>query len=769
VTGVTVTAAAVFLWYPMDSASIRDAAPASHQEARHARKQRVLTHGTPSVTRTIADAVVLKDGDLFLVTDPDGRLPRRGDHGLGLYYHDCRYLRVYEFHIGGALPVPLGAGSAAGYRGSVQLTNPELRPAGGADIPRDTVGIEWARALDGESLVLVDDITFRNWGHAPVELAVEFRFAAAFEDVFQIRGLLGEQLGHEEPPEWRDRTLRFLYHGKDGVDRSLGIEIGEGLTAAGATVAAATLRLDPRAEQRLRLRLAIHEGGAEADTAGAARRRVEVDDAPPAPNPGAGTRPTAPWPGGIARVTSDSIALNEMLDRAFADLHLLRSTLRGHAFLAAGIPWFATLFGRDSMVAALQLLAYTPAIAADTLRLLASYQGDRVDDWRDEAPGKILHELRVGEMARAGEIPHSPYYGSVDATPLFLIVLARYVAWTGDLALFDELRDRVRRALEWIDRYGDSDGDGYVEYRSASEHGLINQGWKDSGDAIVDERGAIAQPPIALVEVQAYVYAAKLGIAELCARRGDPETAARLWHEAAELKARFNRDFWVDEMGCYALALEAGKQPLRVVSSNPGHALWCGIADPDKARRVADRLMADDMFNGWGVRTLSGTSAGYTPIGYHLGTVWPHDNGFVAAGFRRYGFDGEARRIADGIASAAMDFEHDRLPELFTGFSKQRYGAPIRYPVACHPQAWAAGTLPFLLDRLLGLEPSALEHRLRIVRPTLPSFVESLELEDLRVGGATAHLRFRRDGPGEGPTTVEVLAIDGELDVRVDA
>jgi len=743
----------------MHAASLHDVPP--EPATRHARKQRVLTHGTPSVTRTIADALVLKDGDLFLVTEPDGRVPSDAEHGLGLYYHDCRYLCTYELLLEDTLPVGLGAGAAAGYRGSIQLTNPELRPPDCADVPRDTLGIEWDRTLDGHGLALHDEIRVRNCGHTPVRLRVELRFAAAFEDVFQIRGLLGEQLGRQEPTEWRDGALRFLYHGKDGLDRRLEVTVPPGLSPAGATTAAGTIRVGPREEHRLSLELAIHEDEGRGRTAPHWRGSAPALSGPE-------TRPADPPRWGLARLTSDSLALNEIFSRSFADLQLLRSTLRNRWFIAAGIPWFATLFGRDSLVAALQLLPYTPAIAADTLRLLASLQGDQVNDWRDEAPGKILHELRVGEMARAGEIPHSPYYGSVDATPLFLIVLARYVAWTGDLGLFDELAEPVRRALDWIDRYGDADGDGYVEYRSASEHGLINQGWKDSGDAIVDEQGRIATPPIAMVEVQAYVYAAKLGLADLYRRRGDEATARRLDQEVADLRARFNRDYWVESIGCYALALEGGKQPLRVVSSNPGHALWCGIADPDKARRVAERLMASDMFSGWGVRTLSEQAAAYNPIGYHLGTVWPHDNAFVAAGFKRYGFDAEDRRITDGIASAAMEFEHDRLPELFTGFSRQRYGAPVPYPVACHPQAWAAGALPFLVSRLLGLDPAALDRRLRIVRPTLPSFVAWIELQGVRVGGATAHIRFRSDGAAGTPATVEVLAVEGELDVRVE-
>ncbi len=729
---------------------------------RQARKRRVLTHGLPSVTRTIADAVVLKDGDLFLITEPDGRVPCGGEHGFGLYYHDCRFLRAYEFRINGVLPVTLGTAADAGYRATVQLTNPELHPQHGESLPRDTLGIEWARALDGQALMLTDTITIRNWGHTPVELALKFQFGAGFEDVFQVRGLLGGCLGDKEPPAWADGVLRFVYRGKDGLARGLSLIVPPELTPSGETTATANIRLDPRRQRQLELRLLVRESAREADVRPGPQASHQSGVGPP-------TRPVDRWLGGIATVTSDSVLLNETLGRSFADLQLLRSTLRDRSFIAAGIPWFATLFGRDSLIASLQLLPYTPAIAADTLRLLASSQADRRDPWRDEEPGKILHELRVGEMARSGEIPHSPYYGSVDATPLFLIALARYVAWTGDLALFDELHDHVRRALEWIDRYGDQDGDGYVEYQGGSEHSLINQGWKDSGNAIVDEHGQLATPPIALVEVQAYVYAAKLGVAELYAKRGDAATAERLRREADALRKRFNRDFWIESMGYYAMALEAAKQPLRVISSNPGHALWCGIADPDKAARVVERLMAEDMYSGWGIRTLSAQSPGYTPIGYHLGTVWPHDNALIAAGLKRYGFSAQARRIFEGLAEAALNFEHDRLPELFTGFARQPYGAPIRYPVACHPQAWAAGSLPYLLAQLLGLHPEALDHRLRIVEPVLPSFADSLELRGVRVGEATLHLRFERDGSHENaPTTVRIMKVRGALDVDID-
>ncbi len=390
-----------------------------------------------------------------------------------------------------------------------------------------------------------------------------------------------------------------------------------------------------------------------------------------------------------------------------------------------------------------------------------------MNDWRDEEPGKILHELRVGELAKLNEIPHTPYYGTVDATPLFLILIGRHATWTGDLSLFKELRDNVERALTWIDQYGDADGDGYVEYKSDSGRNLVNQGWKDSGDAIVNEDGSLARPPIALVEVQGYVYLAKTLIADLYQRAGETDRAQQLHRQADELRTRFNRDFWLEDKGCYALALQAKQERVTVIASNPGHALWTGIADADKARRTVQRLMADDMFSGWGIRTLSSQEQRYNPISYHLGTVWPHDNALIAAGFRRYGHDQAARRVFTGLIEAALKFKHYRLPELFAGFSNTEYSVPVYYPVACHPQAWAAGSAPHMLETFLGLTPEGFDHRLRIARPLLPDYVDRVEVRDLKVGAATVSLRFERTS--DDATAVNVLEKQGELDVIVEA
>ena len=472
------------------------------------------------------------------------------------------------------------------------------------------------------------------------------------------------------------------------------------------------------------------------------------------------------WMTRETEVWSDSLLLNRVMRRSLLDLHMLKTTIAGDEFYAAGVPWFSTLFGRDCIITSLQTMAYGLETAADTLRLLARYQGTEVSDWRDEEPGKILHELRVGELARMNKIPHTPYYGTIDATPLFVMLMSSYANWTGDITLFRELRPNIERALEWIDRYGDVAGDGYVSYLSNTKKGLINQGWKDSGDALVTANGRFAHPPIALVEVQGYVYMAKMSIADLYARIGEEGRAAQLRQEAGDLRIRFNRDFWLEDEGCFALALEADGHPCRVISSNPGQALWTGIADDDKAGRVVERMMKPDLFSGWGIRTLSYKERRYNPMGYHLGTVWPHDNSLIAAGFRRYGYDHEAGRLFIGLLEAAMEFEDYRLPELFTGFAREEFSTPVRYPVACHPQAWAAGSVPFLVESSLGLVAEGFDNRLRIVRPHLPEFLKELEIHHLRVGQGAVDLRFSRKD--DGTLDVHILKVNGTLTVEVE-
>jgi len=731
------------------------------EHEKHERKQRVLTKGAPSMVRSIADAVVVKDEEVFLLTQPDSQVPLESNHGFGLYYHDCRFLKGYELRLGGAEPDVLVSDAARGFMAAFELTNPDIRMEDGHLIPKEHIGIRWERMIDGARRTLNEVITFQNVELQQVEVPVSLTFQAEFEDIFAVRGMLPERPGKLRQPSWKGNALSFIYEGKDDLYRSLVIYFSPTPQKTEGTTAHFRINLGPRESRQLLISLVISESPDLNEVQPKARAQPDHNS-----TKASLSRSVEEWLGLHTKVHSDSLLLNKTLERSLRDLRILRTHIAGQEFIAAGVPWFVTLFGRDSLIAALQTLAFQPGIAEQTLRVLAGYQGQQVNDWKDEEPGKILHELRIGEMARLGEVPYTPYYGTVDATPLFLILIGRHAAWTGDLTVFKELRSHIERALDWMSHYGDQNGDGYIEYKSSSEKGLINQGWKDSGDAIVNDDGRLATPPISLVEVQGYVYLAKIGLADLYQRVGEPDRADQLRREAEDLRTRFNRDFWLEDKGFYALALQADNKPVAVISSNPGQALWSGIADPDKAQRTMERLMAEDMFSGWGIRTLSDKERRYNPIGYHLGTVWPHDNAIIAAGFRRYGFNEAAQRIFTTIVEAAMYFNNYRLPELFAGFPRTDYSVPVRYPVACHPQAWAAGSVPYLIETSLGLIPEAFDRRLRIVRPILPDFLDRMDLYGLKVGDAQVDLGFERSSKGN--ISVQVLKIEGPLNVIVE-
>jgi glycogen debranching enzyme len=712
--------------------------------------------------RTLADAVVVKDGDVFFLCPPGGAIPLTDDHGFGLYHHDCRYLDGYDLRLSGLSPTSLAAGAAIGFEATLQLTNPEFELPGGRVVPRETLGIRWTRLADGFDLALHDTITVQNYGPERVECSLSLLFRSRFQDVFQVRGMVEPSPGAPRPTAWRDGVLAFAYEGGDGTWRGLGVHLSPEPSVARPFGGAWAISLASHESAAFRVSMVIAEERSEDEAMRRILRR---------PDPGRvgtlGHRSAARWTSGQARFRSDSPTLDGVVRRSLDDLRMLRSGPPGQAYYSAGIPWYATLFGRDSAITAIQTLGFDPGIAAETLRLLAAQQGRVVDPFREEEPGKILHEVRVGEFARLGLVPHARYFGTVDATPLFLVLLGHHAAWTGDLSLFRELRPAVDLALRWMDTYADRSGSGWLEYGGGAGQRLTNEGWKDSGDAIVTAEGGLATPPIALVEVQAYAWQARTMMAALFRRDGDAARAEALEREAAELRDRFERAFWMEGAGCYALALEAGGTPCRVVSSNPGHALWTGIASREHAGAVAARLMAPDMFSGWGIRTLSALERRYNPISYHLGTVWPHDNAMIAAGFRRYGLDGPAVRILASLVEAANGFPHQRLPELFAGFERGDFSAPVSYPVACHPQAWAAGSVPYLVQVLLGLEPEGFERRLRVVRPALPAFVHEVELRDVPVAGARVDLRFRRRGTATA-VRAEVISVRGDLEVVLE-
>lgn len=454
------------------------------------------------------------------------------------------------------------------------------------------------------------------------------------------------------------------------------------------------------------------------------------------------------WP----KLWTDSYVLQRAYEQSvhdFAALQIKGEDISETEFaIAAGIPWFMALFGRDSLIAAYQALAFYPEAAKGVLQALGRLQGTRVDRLRGEEPGKILHEHRYGVLAGAQkDIPAFPYYGSIDSTPLFLMLLAETYRVTGDLALVVSLRQNALRALEWMDQYGDRDGDGYLEYLREADVGLENQGWKDSFDSVRFSDGTLADPPTALCEVQGYAYAARMGMAGVFEALGEPARAAAERQKAAGLKERFNRDFWLPDRGYYAEALDKAKRPVDSVTSNPGHLLWTGLADDEKAKLVAKRLLSPELFSGWGVRTMAATEGGYNPISYHNGSVWPHDNSLIVAGLARYVFIEEAAKITDGMLAVLGHYPDHRLPELFAGYGLEEAPFPVEYPTASRPQAWASGSVFLLLAAMLGLEIDPWARRI----PTgsfLPSDTGRLQVEGLWVGQQRVSIELRRTESG---------------------
>ena len=744
------------LCWPLSTPLIGPFTVRAEEQADSRPRDETLTKGRPTDVESLAQAIVMKKDNLFFVARPDGNVPMTANHGLGLYYHDCRYLDGYELAMAGQAPASLSASAVQGSVGIFTLTNPKMALRDGTMLEKEELGITWHRLLDSDRPALLDELRFQNFTQRSVQFSISLTFRSAFEDLYIVRGLTTQRYGHVREPQWHDGVLAMLYEGKDGINRSLLIHTDPSANEHDVTTAIFHISLGSRQHHTIRLSLLLEES-----------KGPQTGVQHPSHLPGfkqhefAIEEQARKWMDDITHVWGNGSALDQLMDRSFRSLRVLRAHLGKDAYFAAGVPWFVTLFGRDSLITALQMLAYHPHIAEQTLRLLAQYQGTREDDERDEQPGKILHELRMGELANLKVIPQTPFYGTIDATPLFLILVARHATWTGSLHLFHDLRPHIDLALQWLDRQRG----GYLSYENHARKKMVNKGWKDSGNAIVNEDGTLAEAPIALVEVQGYVYAAWLGIADMFERVGEQTKADRLKQDAKQLRERFNRDFWMEAKGCYALALQKDGRPAAVVSSNPGQALWTGIADEKKAHRTIDRLMAPDMYSGWGVRTLSAEERAYNPIAYHLGTVWPHDNSILAAGFRRYGRDEEALRIFHGLFDAAFHFHAHQLPEVFCGFSRQEYEIPVNYPVACHPQAWAAGALPFLVTTLLGLEPDAFGKRLRIAHPVLPQGLDRLDVKGLRVGKASVDLAFQRGRTG---VDAGVIKVDGELEVQVD-
>ncbi|MPZ48357.1 MAG: amylo-alpha-1,6-glucosidase [Dehalococcoidia bacterium] len=671
----------------------------------------------------ISDTLITREQGQFLLTDATGDIPRANKRGLGLYSHDTRHLSSFEFLLDGAPPLMLLSTADSGFTQEQVLGNYRSVQEEGRVIGRCTIEITRQRVLNRG---LEESLQITNYNTFPVSIRPSYFFDADFADIFEVRGHQRKQAGNLSPAEVTERSICYRYWGADGVWRRTLIAFDQPPDEIDATRAVYELSLGPRETKDIHFRILLDEP--EESEPGSALRRLHGE--------------YSKWHAGFARIRTDNEVFNEVVSRSISDLRVLWTNLNGLPYIAAGTPWYATLFGRDSIITALQTLPFSPEIARDTLVLLAKSQGQTIDAFRCEEPGKILHEMREDELSVIGELPYERYYGSADSTPLFLLLAAEYFHWTADRDLIEILMPAISAGLRWLHTHGDPDGDGFLEYATDALGGLRNQGWKDSIEGVMHSDGSLCEGPISLVEVQGYVYAAYLRLAPLFEALGDEAKAGELRRSAATLRRRFNRAFWLPDLKRLAMALDGKKRPSEVMSSNAGQALWSGILRPDRAPFVRDALFQNDMFSGWGIRTLSSDAISYYPLGYHVGTVWPHDNGIIALGLKRYGFDNEVNEIATALFDAAREFPSYRLPELFGGQPRSEYQPPVPYPVACRPQAWTAGAQLHLLQAMLGLYPDAANKRLYVIRPRLPYWLKSVHIGGLQVGTEKVDLRF---------------------------
>ncbi len=695
----------------------------------------------------------LKRGDMFGLFDHFGDIHDGPGSPDGLYYRDTRVLSSYRLRLDDRTPIFLSSTiSDDNQILSVDLTNPDILGDDGALLlERDTLHIMRIRFLSDEGFF--EQLRIENFDSRPREITLSLSFGADFADLFEVRGHRVERRGRAESRLLARDRVELRYRARDGMRQSVLIAFAPEPSRLTVGEARWQLTLRPKTWTRLQLWLGVTTDG---ETPRRPRRGFETSlDAARRQHGEESARATA--------IASSHEIFNEILCRAIADLYTLTTVTEYGPYPYAGIPWFSTVFGRDGLITALQMLWVDPEIARGVLRLLAAYQARQEDPGRDAEPGKILHEMRFGELARLGEIPFGRYYGSVDATPLFVLLAGRYYRRTADLDTIRTLWPHLEAALGWILR-GLEAGGGFLRYHTGGDGRLVNQGWKDSHDSVFHRDGRLAEGPIALCEVQGYVYAALLEARELARRLGFADQAAFWEGEAERLRARFEETFWCEEIGCYGLALDGADELCRVRTSNAGQLLFTGIVSEERARRLAALLASEDFFSGWGVRTVAAGEARYNPMSYHNGSIWPHDNALIALGLVRYGHREAALRVFSALADAATHMDLRRLPELYCGFRRQRGTGPTLYPVACSPQAWASGAVLMLLEALFGLEIDA-ERRLVVLRhPRLPEFLEEVALTRLRVRDGEVDLLLRRYGRD---VAVNVLRRQGRIEVEV--
>jgi glycogen debranching enzyme len=693
-------------------------------------------------------ARVLKYGNCFAVFNRYGDIEPLGLGEHGIFFQSSRHLSEFVLSLWEARPLLLSSTvKSDNFVFLADLENVDVAENGNIVVPRGTLHVVRSRFLWHD--VAHEELRIINYGLMPLRVPIRIAFAADFADIFEVRGMRRERRGCRLDDRITTNSILMTYEGLDRELRRTSIESDPEPLKITPTDFEFEAGLAPGKSATFHLAVDCNPASHHRSV-GYARAMSSAETELKAAS------------STLCQISSTNDRFTCWARRSLADVEMMTMGNPETNYPYAGVPWFSTVFGRDGIITALQMLWIAPQIARGVLQFLASTQATEIDLKNEAQPGKIIHETRRGEMANLGEVPFGRYYGSIDSTPLFLILAGGYFDYSGDNQFLQHLRPHIELALEWIDRYGDVDGDGFVEYAPHGDKGLVQQGWKDSNDSVFHTDGTIADPPIALCEVQGYVYAAKMAAAKIYAAWGDSERQRSLENEASELQCRFEEAFWCDEISTYALALDGHKKPCRVRTSNPGHCLYSGIASRERASLVAHTLVSADFFSGWGIRTVGCHEARFNPLSYHNGSVWPHDNGIIAAGMARYGHREFAGRILMSLLDLSSSVELQRLPELICGVDRRPGQGPTLYPVACSPQAWAAGTVFMLLQACLGLGVEVKQRRIIFDRPYLPKGIPQLWINDLRIEDCRLSISMERDA---GPVRIQVVEKHGEVAV----
>jgi glycogen debranching enzyme len=702
---------------------------------------------------SIADAGtrVLKSADTFAIFDRHGDIRPLSFENQGVFHEGTRFVSRWKLGINGASPLLLS--STVKEENDflvVDLTNPGLHLDGDHSIPHGAIHL--VRTIFLWEGNFFDRIEISNFSLRHVSLSLDLVFQADYVDLFEVRGTARKQRGRLLPAKVTADQVVLSYEGLDGVVRETRLHFSVPPRQITAEQVVFQVDLEPQQQKSLDSRVSCVSGSHSNGEESFERAFGNVHTA------------YESYRKGMTEVETSNAQFNDWLRQSRSDLHLLLTPTQDGPYPYAGIPWFSCIFGRDGIITALETLWLQPEIARSVLSYLAARQASEVSPTKDAEPGKILHEERKGEMVALGEVPFGCYYGSIDSTPLWLMLAGHYYDRTADRTFIAELWPHIKRALAWIDCYGDSDGDGFVDYAQRAAGGLKNQGWKDSDDSVFHADGSLPTAPIALCEVQGYVYEAKLKGAQLAEVLGYREEADELRKAAERLRAVFHQHYWCEEIQTYALALDSGRQPCRVRSSNAGQCLFTGIAQPAAAARIKEGLVSNPFFSGWGIRTIPTSEARYNPMSYHNGSVWPHDNALIAYGLARYGYKDEALRVLSALFDASRFMDVNRMPELYCGFGRRRGEGPTLYPVACNPQAWSSASVFFALQACLGLRIEAATEKVYFDNPRLPEAIHHMEIKNLKVGSGAVSVNLVRHAED---VAISVRRLAGRTDVIV--